>query len=241
VVGRVGGEVEQLDLVRGVGPPGLDLGGVGVLIPDFVVKNTEDGREALLEIVGFWRKGYLEARLSVLKEHGPKNLGLAVSKGLPGSEEGLSEVPGQVFFFCPTVGVGQLAAPTLTLRAPPTRNEMERSVFAVIGARVREQIRVGEVLVRGSLEPDATPGVNVNADPLKVALNRSLRQDLPGKQMVRAPDYAAYAGFDHLIPMGDGRRRLAYHDRRDNITVLVARISMAFCRHCGVCDGSRIV
>jgi len=66
---------------------------------------------------------------------------------------------GQVFFFCPTVGVGQLETPTLT---PRTRNEMERSVFAVIGARVGAQIRVGEVLVRGSLELDATPGVNAN-------------------------------------------------------------------------------
>lgn len=80
-------------------PEIIDLGGKGVLIPDFVVRNQDDGREALLEIVGFWRKGYLEARLEMLKLHGPGNLILAVSKRLRGSEEDLAEVPGEVFFF----------------------------------------------------------------------------------------------------------------------------------------------
>jgi len=77
----------------------IDLDGRGVLIPDFVLCHREDGREALLEIVGFWRRGYLEARLEVLKAHGPRNLILAVSKRLRGSEDDLAEVPGEVFFF----------------------------------------------------------------------------------------------------------------------------------------------
>ena len=58
------------------------------------------------------------------------------------------------------------------------------------------------------VNPDAA-GVNVNSDPLKTFLNTTLRQDLSGKQMSRAPDLTAYAGFDYLIPMGDGGVRLA--------------------------------
>jgi predicted nuclease of restriction endonuclease-like RecB superfamily len=80
-------------------PEIIDLGGRGVLIPDFVIKHRDDAREALLEIVGFWRKGYLESRLELLREHGPGNLLLAVSKRLRGSEEALSEMPGEVLFF----------------------------------------------------------------------------------------------------------------------------------------------
>ncbi|MBM3595710.1 MAG: TonB-dependent receptor [Alphaproteobacteria bacterium] len=55
----------------------------------------------------------------------------------------------------------------------------------------------------------AASGTNTNSDPLKVFLNASRRQDLSGKQMSRAPDFAAYAGFDYLIPMGDGGLRFA--------------------------------
>jgi predicted nuclease of restriction endonuclease-like RecB superfamily len=80
-------------------PEIIDLGGHGVLIPDFVLRHADDGREALLEIVGFWRKGYLESRLQVLREHGPPNLVLAVSKRLRSSEDELADVPGEMFFF----------------------------------------------------------------------------------------------------------------------------------------------
>lgn len=80
-------------------PEIIDLGGRGVLIPDFVLKHRDDGREALLEIVGFWRKGYLESRLALLREYGPRNLVLAVSRRLRVSEEEVSEVQGEVFFF----------------------------------------------------------------------------------------------------------------------------------------------
>ncbi len=60
-----------------------------------------------------------------------------------------------------------------------------------------------------SVNPSAV-GSNTNSDPLKTFLNVSgLTSDLSGKQMSRAPDFAAYAGFDYLIPMGDGGLRFA--------------------------------
>lgn len=80
-------------------PEIVDLGGQGVLVPDFVLRHRDDGREALLEIVGFWRKNYLERRLALLRAYGPPNLVLAVSTRLRIGKEDLEEIPGEVVFF----------------------------------------------------------------------------------------------------------------------------------------------
>ena len=77
----------------------IDLGGRGVLVPDLVFRHRDDGRCALLEIVGFWRRGYLESRLELLRAHGPPNLILAVSKKLCGAREALGELPGEISVF----------------------------------------------------------------------------------------------------------------------------------------------
>lgn len=58
----------------------IDLGGRAVVMPDFTFRNGE--RVAHLEIIGFWRKDYLERRLEWLRTYGPGNLLLAVSKRL---------------------------------------------------------------------------------------------------------------------------------------------------------------
>ncbi len=55
----------------------VDLGGRGVLIPDFVAKHP-DGREVYVEVLGFWRKDTLQQRLELLRAHGPPNLVVAV-------------------------------------------------------------------------------------------------------------------------------------------------------------------
>jgi hypothetical protein len=77
----------------------FDLGGEGVLVPDFVARNRLDGREALIEVLGFWRKGYLESRVELLRKHGPKNLLLLVSHRLRSTAEEQGELPGHVVFF----------------------------------------------------------------------------------------------------------------------------------------------
>lgn len=77
----------------------IDLGGKGVLIPDFVLKHKVDGRVALVEVLGFWKKEYLEARVELLRLYAPKNLVLAVPWRLRGAEEELTKVPAEVMFF----------------------------------------------------------------------------------------------------------------------------------------------
>ncbi len=49
-----------------------------------------------------------------------------------------------------------------------------------------------------------------NPDPLKVFPNLAgVAQDISGLQMVRAPTFSAFVGFDYLIPNGDGGIRIA--------------------------------
>jgi predicted nuclease of restriction endonuclease-like RecB superfamily len=88
----------------------VDLDGRGVLIPDFVLRHAIDGREALLEIVGFWRKGYLAARIEALRAAAPPNLILAVSTRLKSSDEEPGELPGEVVFFRDVIPVREVLA-----------------------------------------------------------------------------------------------------------------------------------
>lgn len=76
----------------------LDLAGRGVLIPDFVARHT-DGREALVEVLGFWRKETLAARVELLKAAGPPNLVLAVPWKLRGDAEGEATAAGMEALF----------------------------------------------------------------------------------------------------------------------------------------------
>ncbi|MCB9795495.1 MAG: DUF790 family protein [Alphaproteobacteria bacterium] len=75
----------------------LNLGGRGVICPDYTFR--KDGRVAHLEIVGFWRKSWLEKRLELLSAHGPGNLVLAVSTKMEGAKQGLGSFKGRVVPF----------------------------------------------------------------------------------------------------------------------------------------------
>ncbi len=56
----------------------MDLGGRSVILPDYRLTNGD--RTAYIEILGYWKKDYLNRRLEALRRHGPGNLILAVSK-----------------------------------------------------------------------------------------------------------------------------------------------------------------
>lgn len=76
----------------------VDLGGRGVLIPEFVLRHKTDKRVAYVELMGFWKREYLEARLALLKAEGP-NLILAVPWRLRGADDDSESAPGEVLFF----------------------------------------------------------------------------------------------------------------------------------------------
>ena len=76
----------------------IELGGQGVLIPDHVFVHTPSGLKVYMEILGFWRRGSLEARLKLLEEHGPRNLILAVSKELHVDADDV-DLSGEVYVF----------------------------------------------------------------------------------------------------------------------------------------------
>jgi predicted nuclease of restriction endonuclease-like RecB superfamily len=85
----------------------LDLGGRGVVLPDY--RLVRDGRVALVEIVGFWRKEYLLRRLDGLARHGPGNLILAVNRKL-GEKADLDGLPLEVVPFGTAVPVKDVLA-----------------------------------------------------------------------------------------------------------------------------------
>ena len=76
----------------------IDLAGRAVVYPDFTLRRA-DGAEVHLEIVGFWRREWLERRLALLAEWGPGNLVVAVSSRLKGCREGLEGFDGAVVSF----------------------------------------------------------------------------------------------------------------------------------------------
>jgi hypothetical protein len=96
----------------------VDLGGQALVMPDFTFRNGD--RVAHLEIVGFWRKAYLERRIAALKEHGPGNLILAVSKRLVADKSALDGFAGEVIPFAEVLPSKKvLAAVESVARLPP--------------------------------------------------------------------------------------------------------------------------
>ncbi|WP_051158537.1 DUF790 family protein [Nodosilinea nodulosa] len=71
-----------------------------VMIPDFRVVHP-DGREYLLEIVGYWRPEYLRKKFAQVRKSGCDNLILAVSERLNLENAGvdMAKVPAQVVWF----------------------------------------------------------------------------------------------------------------------------------------------
>ena len=75
----------------------IHLGGQAVLAPCYTF--TQGKKTAHLEILGFWRKGWLRKHLGRIAKYGPGNLVLAVSTKMEGAKEGLGRFEGQVISF----------------------------------------------------------------------------------------------------------------------------------------------
>ena len=77
----------------------LALGENQVLVPDYVLSHP-DGRVAFVEVIGFWRKSYLERRLEALKQlKTPLPLVLVISQGLNSARDKFEQVPASCVFF----------------------------------------------------------------------------------------------------------------------------------------------
>ena len=70
-----------------------------VMIPDFAFTHKEDGRRALVEIVGFWHPDYLKRKLAKVRAAGRDDLILLVYEGVNLTDETLTDVPGEVLYF----------------------------------------------------------------------------------------------------------------------------------------------
>ena len=76
----------------------IDMGGQQMMVPDYTFEH--EGRVGHLEIVGFWRKAYLEKRLKAL----PDNVILAVSSKLASDKTKLpAKVQAQIIKFAEVI------------------------------------------------------------------------------------------------------------------------------------------
>ena len=70
-----------------------------VMIPDFAFTHKEDGRRALVEIVGFWHPDYLRRKLAKVRDAGRDDLILLVYEGVNLTDDKLKDVSGEVLYF----------------------------------------------------------------------------------------------------------------------------------------------
>lgn len=70
-----------------------------VMIPDFAFPHKEDGRRALVEIVGFWHPDYLKRKLAKVQAAGRDDLILLVYEGVNLTDDKLKDIPGEVLYF----------------------------------------------------------------------------------------------------------------------------------------------
>lgn len=70
-----------------------------VMIPDFAFTHKEDGRRAILEIVGYWHPDYLERKVAKVRAANRSDLILLVYQGVNLSRDRLQETPSEVIYF----------------------------------------------------------------------------------------------------------------------------------------------
>jgi predicted nuclease of restriction endonuclease-like RecB superfamily len=76
----------------------LRMGSRDIAVSDYRLVHA-DGREAWLEIVGFWHREALEKRLALLREYGPAHLIVAVSTKMRVSEEDMADLSEQIYLY----------------------------------------------------------------------------------------------------------------------------------------------
>jgi hypothetical protein len=70
-----------------------------VMLPDFAFTHKQDGRRALVEIVGFWHPEYLRRKVAKIQAADRRDLILVVYEGINLTPDALKDVPGEVLYF----------------------------------------------------------------------------------------------------------------------------------------------
>lgn len=98
---KIGEERKGWRLIREARPVRV---GDELFIPDFTLRH-EDGREALVEIVGFWTPEYLESKLRKVRASGLANLVLVAYRGLRAGAD-WTGTPGEIVWFAGKPRIG---------------------------------------------------------------------------------------------------------------------------------------
>ena len=122
-------QLAELDAGWSVSTDGelVDLGGQGVLVPDFVFVHRDTGKRVLMDVLGFWNKSAVASRLRLLRRHGPPSLILAISKQLAAGQEGLDDLPAEVYVFRSAPLARQVLKILKTFVEKPRRKRRKKS------------------------------------------------------------------------------------------------------------------
>ena len=104
----------------------IPLGARDLFAPDLTLVHP-DGRRAYVEIVGTWRISWLRRRLAVLREHGPPNTVLCVSRSMAAEKEALADFSGEIVEFAQVISLPKL------LQAIEAVAHPEEAVLADLG------------------------------------------------------------------------------------------------------------
>ena len=77
----------------------IDLGGQGVLAPEYILTHPPTGMNVYLEFLGYWRSEGVRTRLELLGRYGPPNMILAISAELGVDEEASTDIHGEVYAY----------------------------------------------------------------------------------------------------------------------------------------------
>lgn len=111
---RMADERRGWSLLREATP--VQVGGE-VFLPDFTLRH-EDGREALVEVVGFWTPEYLRAKLAKVRAAGLDELVLVVYRGLAAGAE-WQDAAGEVVWFAERPRIGPVLEAAERAARPP--------------------------------------------------------------------------------------------------------------------------
>lgn len=70
-----------------------------VMIPDFALTHKQDGRRALIEIMGYWHEDYLRRKIAKIHEANCDHLLLLVYEGVNLGSHQLDDAPAEVLYF----------------------------------------------------------------------------------------------------------------------------------------------
>lgn len=98
-----------------------------VLVPDLLLRCEKTGRIAFVEVIGYWRRAWLQRRLELLKSYQPGNVIFCVSRQLAAEREALEGFDIRVVDFAKVIPLGRICEAADAVACAPEELDALRS------------------------------------------------------------------------------------------------------------------